>query len=250
MWHNQAIPLLQERGLGTEVASRTFRLAGIGESQVAERLGEALLRSPNPVVATYARAEAVDVRISAVAEPPRTALALVEEASATVLDLVGDHIWATGDKTWSASLGERLTALGWRLAAVEVGTAGSFGQLIGDVEWFRFDEAIALDAPAARAHGASSTVEEEGEAEAGDLLRFARRARELGEAEVGVCLRARPRSGDTAVSIAVSTPSVERTVRRIVFLTGPLGRSRSAISAAAFLLELLDQVPNGATDRI
>ena len=72
MWADHALPVLRERGLGAEVAARTYRLAGIGESQVAERLGEALLRATNPIVATYARVEAVDVRISAIAEPPRT----------------------------------------------------------------------------------------------------------------------------------------------------------------------------------
>ena len=65
MWADEVMPRLRERGLGAEVASRTYRLAGIGESQVAELLGESLLRATNPIVATYARVEAVDVRVSA-----------------------------------------------------------------------------------------------------------------------------------------------------------------------------------------
>ena len=68
MWSDHVVPRLHEGGLGAEVASRTYRLAGIGESQVAERLGETILRATNPIVATYARVEAVDVRVSAVAE--------------------------------------------------------------------------------------------------------------------------------------------------------------------------------------
>src|SRR3954470_573266 len=65
MWAAHVLPVLRDRALGASVASRTFRLASIGESQVAELLGEAILRAADPVVATYARAEAVDVRISA-----------------------------------------------------------------------------------------------------------------------------------------------------------------------------------------
>ena len=61
----EVLPRLRDRGAGAETASRTLRLAGIGESQVADLLGEPLLRATNPIVATYARAEAVDVRISA-----------------------------------------------------------------------------------------------------------------------------------------------------------------------------------------
>jgi hypothetical protein len=206
-----------------------------------------VLRATNPIVATYARAEAVDVRISAFGQPPRTAQELVDEAASTVRDLLAEHIWATGDTTWASAIGERLTARGWRLAAVELGTAGSFGQMMGDAPWFRFDESIALDAPAAQAHGNASVhgsrihePDQVDDADDGDqLMHFARRAKELGGAEVGVAIRARPRAGDTAVSIAVTTPTTERTVRRVVFLTGSFGRSRSALAAAAVVLDLL-----------
>lgn len=61
-----------------------------------------------------------------------------------------------------------------------------------------------------------------------------------------MAVHARPRSGDTAVSIAVSTPWHEREVRRVVFLTGPLGRSRSALAVAAFVLELLNETKQDA----
>lgn len=256
MWTDHALALLRERGLGTEVAARTYRLTGIGESQVAERLGEALLRATNPIVATYARVEAVDVRISATCEPPRTAEELVDEAASTVLDLLGEHVWATGETTWSEAIGTRLDELGWTLAAVEIGTAGSFGALLGDVSWFRFDEIISDDAPAARPHGEPNAPHQEphrphgepsathGDADGDDLLQFARRARELGGSEVGVAIRARSRTGDTAVSIAVSTPTTEHKVHRAVFLTGPLGRSRSALAAAAVVLETLNPTPS------
>src|SRR5204863_6489071 len=60
MWSDEAVPRLLALGLGAPVSSRTYRLAGIGESQVAELLGEAMLRATNPIVATYARVEAVD----------------------------------------------------------------------------------------------------------------------------------------------------------------------------------------------
>jgi hypothetical protein len=131
-----------------------------------------------------------------------------------------------GETTWSDAIGSELEGLGWTLSAVEIGTGGSLGQLLGDPSWVRFDEAISLDAPAAGAHG-------------DDLLGLARRARELGGSEVGIAIRASPRTGDTAVSIAVSTPTSEHEVGRIVFLTGPLGRSRSALAAAAVILETL-----------
>ncbi len=238
MWADHALPRLRSIGLGTEVAARTYRLTGIGESQVADLLGERLLRAANPIVATYARTEAVDVRISAVAAPPRTAAELVDEAEAAVLEHVGGYVWATGETTWSEAIGGRLADLGWTLAAVEIGTGGSLSALLGDADWFRFDEVIGEDAPAAHAHESDQNAAAD-DASPSDLLRYARRAREMGGADVGLAVRTRFRSGDTAVSIALSTPDDERQVRRVVFLTGSLGRSRSALAAAAFLFEAL-----------
>ncbi len=82
MWRDSVLPRLRDRGLGQERVTRTYRLAGIGESAVAALLGEKLLRAENPVVATYARSDAVDVRISAVAQAGREPAELVEEAAA------------------------------------------------------------------------------------------------------------------------------------------------------------------------
>ena len=228
-----------ERGLGAEVASRTYRLAGIGESQVAELLGETMLRATNPIVATYARVEAVDVRVSAVAEGGRTAEELVEAAAAVVLGQLGDHVWATGETTWSQAIGARLGELGWTLAVVEIGTGGSLEALLGDEPWLRFDESIRV--PHRRtARGATAGDDPTRRRTARQRRLVASRgARELGGADVGIAVRARPRTGDTAVSIAIVTPLGERRVRRLVFLTGPMGRSRAALAAAAVLLETL-----------
>jgi nicotinamide-nucleotide amidase len=251
MWADHVVPRLQLYGLGDEVASRTYRLAGIGESQVADLLGDAFLRATNPIVATYARVEAVDVRVSAVAEAGRTADELVEAAAAVVLGHLGDHVWATGETTWSQALGTRLGELGWTLAVVEIGTGGSLGALLGDEPWLRFDESIASESPAARSHGGDDPGSDDEADTAADphasdqphgsdeLVAFARRARELGGADVGIAVRTRPRTGDTAVSMAIVTPLGERRIRRLVFLTGPMGRSRAALAAAAVLLETL-----------
>ena len=176
---------------------------------------------------------------------------LVEAAAAVVLGHLGDHVWSTGETTWSQALGARLDELGWTLAVVEIGTGGSVGALLGDEPWLRFDESIASESPAARAHGDDphgGDDPQDGDGDAGvdygphggdELVAFARRARDLGGADVGIAVRARPRTGDTALSIAIVTPSGERRIRRLVFLTGPMGRSRSALAAAAVLLETL-----------
>jgi nicotinamide-nucleotide amidase len=226
MWSEWVLPRLEARGLGTEIEIRTLRLTGIGESQVADLLGEALLRASNPVVATYARSDAVDVRISAVAEPsgdgrpPRTAADVAAAAESEVLERLRDYVWARGETSWSAAIGERLDALGWRLATVELGTGGSLGALVGDVAWLIRTESLAADPT-------------DGSPE---LEQTADRAREAAGCEVGVAVRARPRGEDTAVSVVVTSPRGTHHERRLAFLGGTQGRSRAALVAAAVLL--------------
>jgi nicotinamide-nucleotide amidase len=233
MWHDHALPALRATGLGADVASRTFRLTGIGESQVAEILGEELLRRSNPEIATYARAEAVDVRVSAVGDEAEDAATRVEAAAALVEARLGQHVWAMGSTTWSDAA--RLTALGWRLAVVEIGTGGQVGTLLGDVEWLVFAESIAADVQAARGQAGHGDPDEDA------LLAAARRAREESGAEVGLAVRAHERRGDTAVSVAVVTPEGEHRERRLAFQGGRLGRTRAALNAAGVLLARLPQ---------
>ena len=240
MWADEAVPRLRHRGIGADTVSRTYRLTGIGESQLADQLGEALLRTANPEVATYARVEAVDVRISAVGDGSTTAETLVQEASEVVLDRVGEYVWATGETTWAEAIGERLATLGWTLSVAEIGTGGQVATLLGDRDWLRSSEAFEADVPAVTAQGPldpDTAVEDETPSEG--LARFAQRAREHGGSEVGLAVRATPRDGDTTVSIAIVSPMGERHKRRLVFLGGAQGRSRAALAAAAVLLEAL-----------
>ncbi len=162
-----------------------------------------------------------------------------------MLAAAGEFVWATGDVSWTTAIGERLDALGWSLSVVEIGAAGQLAALFGDVPWLRFSEALAADAPGALAHGSPADDEagDEPDDDAGtgpnELEPYARRAMQLGGSEVGLALRVTPRRGDTAVSVTVVTPAGSRRRRRLVFLDGANGRSRSALAAAAILLETL-----------
>lgn len=239
MWHDHALSALRARGLGGDVASRTFRLMGIGESQVAEILGEALLRRPNPEIATYARVEAVDVRVSARGDDATPAADLVEAAAAVVVDRLGPQIWAIGATTWSDAIGSRLAELGWQLAMTEIGTRGQVAALFGDVDWLTLDEIVADDHDLSADDDAPAPDDPERLADPQPLIERARAVRDRAGATVGLAVRAQERGPDTTVSVAVVTPNDARTERRIAFLGGSLGRSRAALTTAAILLTAL-----------
>jgi nicotinamide-nucleotide amidase len=236
MWADWVLPRLRARGLGRVQVTRTYRLAGIGESQVADLLGEGLLRTANPIVATYARADAVDVRISAIAEhgtdgrPGRPPDELVDDAEAIVLAALGRYVWGRDDDTWPGAIGRCLGELGWTLATREVGTGGTLAALLGGAPWLWRAEALAADAP-----DALPTVGMADDA----LGRIAADVRAAGASEVGVALAIAEGGPDTAVAIAVATETATHVERRVAFLGGDQGRSRAALVAAAVLLDAL-----------
>ncbi len=234
MWTDHALPRLHWRGAGAPVASRTLRLAGIGESQVADVLGEALLRAPDPVVATYARQDAVDVRISSRDLGPArgssapSAADRVAAAAERIAALLVGHVWSEGETTWADAIGAALAARGSSLAIVEAGTAAALTGLLGDQPWIRIAESVAADGPVAREHRTAAGLET-----------LTRRAMARGAADTGVGVRARERGADTAVAIVVVAPDWVHRERRIAFLGGSNGRTRSALAAAHVLLTAL-----------
>jgi competence/damage-inducible protein CinA-like protein len=241
MWTDQVLPRLAERGVGADLDVRTLRLHGIGESQVAELLGERLLRATNPVVATYARHEAVDVRISARSEGGRRAEALADEAETAVTEILGRFVWSRGSTTWAAAVGEALEARGWTLATSERGTAGALVALLRGLEAVRVAEVHndagdpgALTGDPGALTGDHGTVT--GEAE---------RVRAAAGTQVGFAVHAIPREVDTRVVIGIVTPEGTSTDERLAFQRGSQGADRAAIAATAVLLEALRRPAQG-----
>ena len=219
MWQVPVLAKLRERGLGRERVTHTYRLAGIGESTVASLLGERLLRAENPIVATYARADAVDVRVSAIAGDGKSAALLAEEATTAILQAVGVYVWGHGDDTWPSVLGRGLERKGWDAALVEVGTGGSGARLLGEATWLRATQSIAAGDPRAAAA----------------LVDLADEVRRGAGASIGLAVRAVENGEDTRVELAAVGPWGVTESSQTAFLGGAEGRRRAGIAAAALL---------------
>src|SRR5215469_564515 len=63
MWEEEVIPRLGSY-TGGLIFTRILRVSGLGESAVGEQL-DSVIHSNNPTVATYAKSDAIDVRITA-----------------------------------------------------------------------------------------------------------------------------------------------------------------------------------------
>lgn len=129
MWLQEALPRLPLPG--SKLFVRTFKTIGIGESLVAETLGE-LTDQANPSVATYAKADGVHVRVAAKADDLDGAAALARPTVERVAARLGDSVWGTDSDDLPRLVVSALRERGQRLAIAEGSTGGVLtGYLVG-----------------------------------------------------------------------------------------------------------------------
>jgi competence/damage-inducible protein CinA-like protein len=131
MWEREVLPRLRPR-TGAVIFTRTLRVAGLGESTVEERL-DSVLHATNPTIATYAKRDAVDVRLTAKADTLDDARALVDQLEGQVRPILGAHVFGTDGDTPQSVLLSMLRERGWTLAAMESCTGGLVSSLVTDI---------------------------------------------------------------------------------------------------------------------
>jgi nicotinamide-nucleotide amidase len=130
MWENEVIPRLAPFAGGL-IFTRILRVWGLGESAVEERLGS-VIHSNNPTIATYAKSDAVDVRITAKAETRERAEQQVAEMETRVREMLGHHIFGVDKDTLQSVIGKQLLARNQWLAVMESITGGLLSSTIAD----------------------------------------------------------------------------------------------------------------------
>lgn len=131
MWEEQVIPRLSTY-TGGLIFTRILRVYGVGESAVEEQLGT-LIHSTNPTLATYAKPDAVDVRVTAKATTREEAEQLVAVAEAQVRHILGPHIFGIDKETLASVTGQLLQSRQQTLGVMESLTGGYLSNLITDV---------------------------------------------------------------------------------------------------------------------
>jgi nicotinamide-nucleotide amidase len=131
MWEREVAPRLAPRS-GAALFTRILRVNGLGESSVEERLGD-LIHSANPTLATYAKRDAVDVRITAKAPTAEEARPMVEAMEARVRVLLGQHVFGVDEETPQSAALRLLIERRLTLATMESCTGGLLASLITDV---------------------------------------------------------------------------------------------------------------------
>jgi len=130
MWEQEVIPRLAPY-TGGLIFTRLLRVWGLGESAVEERL-DSVIHSNNPTVATYAKSDAIDVRITAKAETREQAEQQVAEMEMRVRLILGHYIFGVDKDTLQSVIGKHLSSRNQWLAVMESLTGGLLSSTITD----------------------------------------------------------------------------------------------------------------------
>lgn len=131
MWEEEAIPRLGS-STGGAIFTRILRVSGMGESLVEERLQD-IIHSDNPTVATYAKSEAVDVRVTAKAPSLELAQEQVAATEAAIRKILGHHVFGVDKETLQGIVGAILKKRGQTLGVMESLTGGLISSTITNV---------------------------------------------------------------------------------------------------------------------
>jgi nicotinamide-nucleotide amidase len=134
MVENHVVPFLTERFSGTRqhLVTRVFRLIGIGESAVEERIQD-LIRGTNPTLAPLAHTGEVHLRLGAKAPTVEQAEALMAPVEAELRARIGKHIYGLDTTNLEQAVVQRLIAAGRTVAVAESCTGGGLGERLTSV---------------------------------------------------------------------------------------------------------------------
>lgn len=126
LMENVILPWLRSRMESPAlIKSMILRTAGIGESQIDARIGD-LMTNANPTVGLAAHTGQTDIRITAKAANESDAAQMLADMEARVRERLDRWIYAMGDISIEAAVGEMLGTR--RVATFEVGTGGLLAQ--------------------------------------------------------------------------------------------------------------------------
>ncbi len=130
LMEHELIPYLQSAlGSPAVIKVHVLRTAGIGESQIDERIGD-LMTLSNPTVGLAAHPGHTDIRIAAKAGNEEEAHGMIEPIVADVRRRLGTFIYGVDDQTLADTVIGLLEEQNLRLAMIEAGTGGCISENI------------------------------------------------------------------------------------------------------------------------
>ena len=133
MFAASVLPYVKESGGGAAIVSRTLHTFGMGESWVAEKLGDLMKRGRNPSVGTTVSQGIVSVRVSARCPSCDEAQRQLEAACAACHDALGDLIFGADNDSLATTVGASLASSRQTISTAESCTGGLLAKMLTDV---------------------------------------------------------------------------------------------------------------------
>jgi molybdenum cofactor synthesis domain-containing protein len=117
LFETAVLPYLRdERGMRTVMLMRTLHVVGQGESIIGEQIAD-LMHAANPTIGISAKQARYELRMNAHAESPAAAIALLDQAEATIRARLGELV--LGSETLEQQVGRLLQTHNQTLALYE-----------------------------------------------------------------------------------------------------------------------------------
>ena len=132
MWEQEVAPELVRRHPGAVLITRTLKTTGIGEGNVDEMVSP-LLKSTNPSIGIYARADGVQLRIAAKADTADQARELIAPVEEEARRILGPAVWGADEDTFESVVGDMMRVHDVTVATMESCTGGLLASTLTDV---------------------------------------------------------------------------------------------------------------------
>ena len=133
MFDATVLPRIARRIGGAVVRSANLRLFGAGESMVAEKLGDRMLRGKNPLLNCTVSEGIITLQLVASAPTAPQADALLAQHQAELKTLLGELVFGDGEQTLQEAVGQLLKTQQKTLAVAESCTGGMVAKMLTDV---------------------------------------------------------------------------------------------------------------------
>ncbi|MCE5238876.1 competence/damage-inducible protein A [bacterium] len=134
MAQRSILPILrQELGGAQQLFTRSLQLMDIGESQVADILGDIISAQTDPTLALYAAPANVRIRMATKAPDEASAEAKFAPVEARIRELLGNHVFGLDSQTMAEVVEQLLRERGQTLAVAESCTGGLLASRITDI---------------------------------------------------------------------------------------------------------------------
>jgi nicotinamide-nucleotide amidase len=134
MFERDVLPHLRDAADGAVILSRTLHTFGLGESAIAEKIGDLMHRGRNPSVGTTVSNGVVSLRVNARFESLREASDRLDETVAACRSALGSLIFGQDDQALQQVVGAMLkSSTGASVATAESCTGGLLAKMLTDI---------------------------------------------------------------------------------------------------------------------